>query len=90
MDDIKRLKIVEGISLALGKIHLLNSYTYKLAELIDNENPDIVIGDIEQMLSQDIEIEEIAIRLRFRNDITKKDVEGNTKDSYSSHERAAQ
>lgn len=90
MDDVKRLRIVEGISLALGKINLLSSYVYKLAEIIDKENPDIVIGDIEQMMGKNIEIEEMAIRLRFRDSITKKNGESNTENSLSQIERAAQ
>lgn len=81
MNDQERFKIVEGLSLALGKIHLLNSYAYKLAELIDQDNPDIVIGDIERMIGQDIEIEEMAIRLRFRDISAEKVYEKDTKDS---------
>lgn len=90
MDDSERFKIVEGICLALSKINLLNSYVYKLAEFIDRDNPDIVIGDIEQLMNEDTEIEEIAIRLRFRNGLTKKINESDKEDRNGQIERATQ
>lgn len=90
MDDVRRLKIVEGICLALGKINLLNSYVYKLAEFIDKDNPDIVVGDIEQLMSKGTEIEEIAIRLRFRDNIEKTNNENHTENRSGTLKRATQ
>jgi len=81
-------KSVEGISLAIGKINLLNQYMYKLAEYIDKENPDIVIGEIERMMNDGNEVEEIAIRLRFQSYLEKESYADNSKNGTREINRA--